>query len=252
MPYVLQRLLRADDPPPVAIVNGGAATPLVLTGDHAGRAIPAALGDLGVAAADRARHIGWDIGVEALGQALATQLDAVFVHQRYSRLVIDCNRDPASPAAVPEASDGTLVPGNRGLSADARAARVAEIHAPYQAAVAAALAARPAAVLVALHSFTPVMDGVARPWALGVLHDGHTDGFATALLAWLQRHSGMIAGDNEPYRMDTTDYSVPFHAFASGRRYVEIEVRQDLLGDAAGVAAMATLLAAGISAVADA
>ena len=35
--------------------------------------------------------------------------------------------------------------------------------------------------------------------------------------------------------MDAPDYSVPRHAYAAGLPYAEIEVRQDLLADAAGV-----------------
>ncbi|QXQ05057.1 N-formylglutamate amidohydrolase [Sphingosinicellaceae bacterium] len=233
--------------PPVEIVNPDGGGRFLLTGDHAGKLVPSALGTLGVAAEDMARHIGWDIGVEALGRNLAARLDAIFVRQRYSRLVIDCNRDPGSAEAMPVVSDGTPILGNVGLSAADRHRRVAEIHEPYQAAVAAAFEARPAAVLVALHSFTPAMAGVARPWHIGVLHDGRNDAFARRLLDWLERHAGLPIGDNDPYRMDATDYTVPHHAFAAGRPYVELEVRQDLVGDAAGVDRIAALLAAGLN-----
>ncbi|NJC08473.1 N-formylglutamate amidohydrolase [Polymorphobacter fuscus] len=229
---------------PVEIVNPGGQAALLLIGDHAGNLVPAALGDLGVSDADRARHIGWDIGVDALGRQLADRLDAVFVRQRYSRLVIDCNRDPMSAEAVPDASDGTPVPGNMGAD---RGPRVAEIHIPYQAAIAAALAGRPTDhALVSLHSFTPVMAGVVRPWQIGVLHAGGNDRLALRLLAWLTARGDLVVGDNEPYRMDGTDHSVPRHCFPAGRPYVELEVRQDLIGDTAGVAAMAAVLAEGL------
>ena len=235
--------------PPVEIINPEGAAPLLLIGDHAGNAIPEALGSLGVADADRQRHIGWDIGVDALGRRLSERLDATFVRQRYSRLVIDCNRDPASVEAVPVASDGTAIPGNIGISPVARQQRVAEIHAPYQAAIAAALAARLAShVLVSLHSFTPSLSGDSRPWHIGVLHNGGNDGFARRFLAWLVAHGDRPIGDNQPYRMDATDHTVPRHAFPAGRPYLELEVRQDLLGDAAGTEAMAALLATAIAA----
>lgn len=216
-------------------MNRDGRAPFLLIGDHAGAAIPQVLGDLGVGAADRGRHIAIDLGVAALGAALAARLDAPFVAQSYSRLVIDCNRDPGSPAAIPETSDGTVVPGNAGLTAAARAARVAAIHAPYQAAIAALIADRPRTILVSLHSFTPVMAGVARPWEIGVLHGGHADGFAHRLLARLQARGDRVVGDNEPYRMDGTDFTVPRHAFDAGLAYAEIEIRQDLLvADPAG------------------
>ena len=236
---------------PVEVINPGGGSRFLLIGDHSGNLVPAALGDLGVTAKERARHIGWDIGIEGLGRLLAERLDAVFVRQRYSRLVIDCNRDPASPGAMPEVSDQTPIPGNVGLDAEARASRIAEIHAPYQAAVAEALeASGDDVVLVALHSFTPAMAGAARPWHLGILHAGHNDAFAKALLDWLEQNAGAPVGDNEPYRMDTTDYTVPRHAFAAGLPYVEIEVRQDLLSDAVGIERIADLLADGLVAAA--
>lgn len=247
MPDDSQRLLLSSDLPPFEIVNPEGASRFLLIGDHAGNAIPTGLGDLGVGSPDRQRHIAWDIGVDGLGRDLARRLDAIFVRQRYSRLVIDCNRDPASPEAMPVVSDGTPIPGNAGLAPAARLRRVAEIHDPYQAAIAATLAVRPQAVLVSLHSFTPALAGVARPWHIGVLHNGHNDAFAVRLLDWLAAHAGVPIGDNEPYRMDSTDHTVPRHAFATGLPYVELEIRQDLVADAAGIAAIAALLAAALT-----
>lgn len=177
----------------------------------------------------------------ALGRMLAERLDACFLEQVYSRLVVDCNRAPERADAVPAVSDGTVVPGNAGLSATDRAARVAAIHAPYQAAIAEAFAGR--RVLIALHSFTPVMGGVARPWDVGVLHDGGDSRFALALLERLRGEGDLVVGDNEPYRMDATDYSVPLHAYAAGRGYAEIEIRQDRLAQAEGQAMWARRLA---------
>jgi len=235
-------LLSAGDPPPVSLLNPSGTSPFLLIGDHAGNAIPARLGDLGVSAADRARHIGWDLGIAALGAALSAQLDAVWIAQAYSRLVIDCNRDPAidaEPNAIVTVSDGTPVPANADLTDAARAARVAEIHVPYQDAIAAEIARRADAeqptILVALHSFTPVMAGVARPWHVCILHDGANDAFARAVLALLQADPVLTVGDNEPYAMDRIDHSIPRHAFAAGLPYVEFEVRQDLLADPAGI-----------------
>lgn len=240
-------LLGPADPPTVTLLNPKGRSPFLLLGDHAGNAVPVSLGDLGLDAAERSRHIAWDIGVAGLGQALAARLDAVFVRQTWSRLVIDCNRDTDQPEAVPAVSDGTLIPGNANLSAADRAARVAEVHEPYQAAIAAEIARRAGAglatVLVSLHSFTPRMDGFDRPWDAGVLHDGHEDAFAMRLLAVMQAEPGLTIGDNEPYRMNEVDHTVPRHAFAAGLAYAELEIRQDLLADEAGQALWAERLA---------
>ena len=222
-------LLDAGDPSPFAVLRREGAAPFVLIGDHAGRVIPRALGTLGVSAADLERHIALDIGVAGMGAALAERLNAVFVRQTYSRLVVDCNRAPDQRGAIVQASDGTPIRGNIGLSEADRARRFAEIHEPYQQAIGGALASRPDAILVALHSFTPSMNGVNRPWQVGILHHLGDTSFALAVLERLRADGRWTVGDNQPYRMDGTDYTVPRHAYPANRRYVEFEVRQDLV-----------------------
>ena len=239
-------LLGPNDPPAARIYNAEGASPFLLLGDHAGNRVPNALGDLGISDAERARHIGWDIGIQALGEALADRLDAVFISQTYSRLVIDCNRDPERADAAPEVSDGTTIPANVGLSETDRQARVEAIHAPYQAAITEVLTARDvagrASVVVSLHSFTPRMNAFDRPWQAGVLHDGANDAFARLLLEVMQEDRSLTIGDNEPYAMNGTDHTVPRHAFESERPYAELEIRQDLLGADGGPQAWAERL----------
>lgn len=207
--------------------------------------MPSRLGDLGLIGDDLTRHIAWDIGVAGLGRKLGEALGASFIAQRYSRLVIDCNRDPARADSIPATSDGSAIPGNADLSAADRQARIDEVFTPYHAAIAEALDARGDAptVVVALHSFTPVMQGFARPWRFGVLHLGDS-AYSRAMLAALRHELGDdLVGDNQPYQMDTVDYTIPHHAIRRGLDYVELEVRQDLMADDAGETAVAALLA---------
>lgn len=245
-------LFGANDLSPVEIINPLGRSPFLFIGDHCGKRIPKALGTLGLALHDRERHIAWDIGTARLGEHLARALDAVFVRQVYSRLVIDCNRDPDAKDAIPEVSDGTVITGNRALATEDRALRVASIHVPYQNAIAAEIARRARAgqptLLVSLHSFTPSMDGKPRPWQIGILHDGAKDMMALALLAWLREQDRWIVGDNEPYVMDATDHTVPRHAFAAGIGYVEIEVSQDQLTADGAPEAWSDIIARGLQA----
>lgn len=246
MPAFSQPLLAAGDPAPVQTTSGEASSPFLLVCDHAGRRVPAALGDMGVAAPDWDRHIAWDIGAAGVCAALAPALGAACIAQTYSRLVIDCNRSPGHPTSIPPASDGTLIPANAGLEAEAAALRVAEIFTPYHAAIAAELdrraAAGTASVLVAMHSFTPVLAGVARPWQAGVLHN--RDPALSRALARLLAAEGFLVGDNEPYQLsDDSDYTVPVHAERRGLAYVELEIRQDLIASADGQLAWAARLA---------
>jgi predicted N-formylglutamate amidohydrolase len=97
-------------------------------------------------------------------------------------------------------------------------------------------------VVVALHSFTPAMGGVARPWPAGVLYGGGDERFARAMLARLRDGGPGPVGDNEPYAMSGTDYTIPRHCFSAGRPYVEVEIRQDLLETEAQVAGWAGIL----------
>lgn len=239
-------LLGAKDSAPVRVVNAAGASPFLIIGDHAGNAIPRSLGTLGLGGEDRARHIAWDIGVMALGERLASRLDAPFIAQPYSRLVIDCNRDPASPESIVSLSDGSPVPANAMLHTGEREARIAEIHRPYHDAIAEILAEREAkgreTILIALHSFTPVMAGEERPWQIGVLHGRGNAGFARSLLNALKTYPYVKVGDNAPYRMDDTDFSIPRHAFAARLPYAEIEVRQDLIADEEGLVRWCRLL----------
>jgi len=227
----------------VIVSNEGSGSPLLLLGDHAGRAIPASLDRLGLTDEALDRHIAWDFGVAGLGRALSADLGSAFIRQAYSRLVIDCNRRPEAPGSIVMVSDGTVVPGNGDLDDEARARRLAEIYQPYQAAIGdwldANLAMRP--ILVSLHSFTPSMNGQDRPWSLGVLHRGDSP-FSDAVLSLLREQLGEAVGDNEPYRMDSTDNTVPLQADPRGLDYLELEVRQDLLDNKKAEQAMAALL----------
>jgi len=239
-------LLTSDDPSPSFVTNPHGRSPYLIVGDHAGRAIPAALGDLGLSAAEMDRHIAWDIGVAGLGERLARALDACFVRQAYSRLVIDCNRNPDASDAVPAISDGTTIPANADLSRAQVAARRQDICEPYQARIADLIEARQArgqpTLFFSLHSFTPVFGGFVRPWRFGVLHRGDSD-LSRRILALLRASVGEAAGDNQPYAMDGIDYTVPLHVDPRGLDYLELEVRQDLIGDEQGQDKTAAFLA---------
>jgi predicted N-formylglutamate amidohydrolase len=239
-------LLARDDLPPFAVENAGAASPFVLICDHAGRAVPQKLGRLGVAVAEFERHIAWDIGAGALCSRLSETLDAVSIRQTYSRLVIDCNRPEDSPTLIVQTSDGTPIPGNIGLAPEAVRQRLDEVYHPYHDRIAGLLRERVATgrrhVIVLMHSFTPRMNGFDRPWRFGVLHLNDSP-LSKATLARLREELGDQVGDNEPYAMDGTDYTAPRHSRESGFDYLELEVRQDLIADAAGQAAVANWLA---------
>ncbi|NIJ67927.1 N-formylglutamate amidohydrolase [Xanthomonas sp. 60] len=239
----LPALLSVDDPAVYRIHRPQGRSPFVLLADHAGQQVPRALEALGLPQAELDRHIGWDIGIAGTTRALAERLDAWAIEQTYSRLLIDCNRPLQSPTLIPERSDGTCIPGNQSLDQARRQQRIDTIHAPYHARIGAELDQRQAqgrpTLLVMMHSFTPAMAGHARPWHAGVLYHQDTR-FAHRLLRALRAEGNLVVGDNEPYSVNrNSDYAVPVHGEDRGLLHVELEIRQDLIADAAGQQAWA-------------
>jgi predicted N-formylglutamate amidohydrolase len=233
--------------PPVHQVNVAGRSPFLFTCDHYGRLIPPSLGNLGLSEDELVRHIAWDIGIAAVAERLAALLDAHLIAQRYSRLVIDCNRPPGVNSSIPILSEATTIPGNEGLSREMAEARRRAIFDPYHQAINAVISARlergQPTVLVALHSFTPVYAGIARPWHIGTLY--HRDPvLPPQLLRALRAEGDLVVGDNEPYAVsDQTDYTIPVHGEARGLVNSGIEIRQDLIADETGQAQWAERLA---------
>ncbi len=236
-----QDLLDSDEPNPVRVLRPDGPSPLFLTADHAGRAIPRRLRQLGVPDREMDRHIAWDIGIAGVTEHLSALLDATAVLQTYSRLAIDCNRDPAWPSAMPEVSEYTPIPGNTNLTLADRAARVAAIFTPYHDRIRTLLDARAGrrTLFVAMHSFTPFFKGDRRDMHVGVLFNRDVR-LANVMLDLLRREDDLIVGANEPYAItDDSDYSVPAHAVPRGLLHVEIEIRQDLIAEPEGQRAWA-------------
>jgi predicted N-formylglutamate amidohydrolase len=227
--------------------NAAGRSPFLLTCDHYGRLIPHALGDLGLPASEMERHIAWDVGIAGVAEQLSKALDAHLVAQRYSRLVIDCNRPPDAPSSIPLISEITTIPGNDGLTRQAADARRRLIFDPYHRRIAEIIDARlrdgVPTVLVALHSFTPVYAGIARPWHIGALYQ-HDTRLPPLLLKRLRTEADLVVGDNEPYAVsDAADYTIPVHGEARGLPNTGIEIRQDLIADDSGQTQWAERLA---------
>jgi predicted N-formylglutamate amidohydrolase len=240
-------LLGPDDPPPFELYNAGGRKPCLLICDHASAAIPRSLGDLGLDAGQRRRHIAWDIGIAEVTRSLARRLDAPAVLSGYSRLVIDCNRHLEDPTSIAQESDDVPVPGNRCLDAAARAARAAACFWPYHHAITGQIhqmrAAGSLPSLISLHSFTPVLQGFERPWHIGVLWN--TDGrLAQPVLKSLARDISLCVGDNEPYDGRAgRGYGVAMHGEREQLAHVLLELRQDLIDTHHGAEAWAARLA---------
>lgn len=225
-----------------SILSGDAASGLLIVVDHASRTIPADI-DLGIDPAHAEKHIGWDIGAADLGGALCERLGCPGLFGAVSRLVLDLHREEDSPALIPVASDGHHIPGNHALDTADREARIARFWRPYHAKLADMVAANRPSLIAAVHSFTPRLessDGPDRPWQVGILYNG--DDRAARLAIAELRAMGLETGDNEPYSGKLLNATMNLHAEAQGIPYLAIEVRNDLIRDAAGVTRWAEVL----------
>lgn len=232
---------------PFDLVEGDRGKGLVLLGDHAGRALPSAYGSLGLPAGEFDRHIAYDIGVEPLLRRLAAMTGAPAVMANFSRLLIDSNRGEDDPTLIRQIYDGTIIQANYPMSAEERENRLENYYRPYHDAVGAMIASVAAAsgsapFIFSLHSFTPHMQGRERPWHAGVLWD-LDDRAPLPLIEMLARDTAIVVGDNEPYDGALRGDTMYRHAIVNGFAHALLEVRQDLIGDEAGVESWAQRLA---------
>jgi predicted N-formylglutamate amidohydrolase len=240
-----EQLLAADEPGPFQVLNPLAESPILLVCDHASCRFPKSLGDMGLDPFARRCHLAVDIGAGPLTEKLAASLGVTAVLAQYSRLVMDCNRELMDPGAFLQFGDGILIPGNRNLHQSDKDLRAKALYWPYHDAVDKQVQrlryTGPAPAFIAVHSFTPVMNGEARPWEMGVLWDTDTrlrDIFLQDFTA-----AGFKVGDNEPYSGKAPqDFTIDHHAEEIGLPHIGIEIRQDLIDDDAGVDEIAKVM----------
>ena len=232
---------------PFEIVEGDRGKGMVLIADHAGRELPDEYGDLGLPAEEFERHIAYDIGVEAVTRQLAAVLGVPAVMARFSRLLIDANRGEDDPTLIRQLYDGTVIRANYPMAEAERERRLERYWRPYHDALGAmvssvAAASGAAPFLFSVHSFTPTMQGRARPWHVSVLWDSD-DRAVGPLLDMLAADPALVVGDNEPYDGALRGDTLYRHAIVNGYAHALIEIRQDLIATQEGADAWAERLA---------
>ena len=249
-----EEFLALHEPPPCTVLNCDAQTPVLLVCDHASCRLPASLGDMGLDPPARRCHLAVDIGAGTLTRQLSADLSVTAVLCEYSRLVVDCNRQLLDPGAFLEYGDGVVIPGNRNLRPEQKRVRAESVYWPYHNAIGEEIkrleSHGPPPALLSIHSFTPVLNGVSRPWHMGLLWD--TDKRLSDVFLKELSEAGFLVGDNEPYSGKAPqDFTIDYHAEANGLPHVGIEIRQDLIDEEAGVAEIAEIFAGIIRTIPD-
>ena len=217
---------------PFGILNSESDSDFFFVCDHATNLVPRTMLGLGLGKSDLFSHIAYDIGALPVAKALALKFEASLLWQNYSRLVIDCNRQLNHEGLIPEVSDNTIINGNCSLSELSRKDRIELIFKPYHLEIDKRLAEREKrcrqTFFVSVHSFTPTMNRIQRPWKIGILSGGN-ENFSLRVFDLLRAHYDFYVGFNEPYRVDSKDFTIPEHATKRSLPSVLIEIRQDLI-----------------------
>src|SRR5512145_914441 len=228
-----------------SILPGRSDRGLIVLCDHADNDLPEGYGTLGLPAEQLQRHIAYDIGAAPIARALSAALDVPAAMTRYSRLLIDPNRGADDPTLIMRISDGAVIPGNRNLDEHERAKRISRYFEPYHRAIAGVidrcLSDGPAPALLSIHSFTESWKEVSRPWHVGVLW-GEDARLARPLLEGFYAAGDLIVGENEPYAGLLVGDCLWQHGAKRGLASAIVEIRQDLIRDAAGQVAWARRL----------
>lgn len=216
---------------PYKIEGEDRSSQIVIICDHATNTVPEFVngGDLGISATDMARHIAYDVGALGISKRLAQHLDAPLIYSNFSRLVIDPNRGEDDPTLVMQLYDGTIIPANRNISADATEIRQARCYRPYHSALEALLAQRDNPIILSIHTFTKQLNGYgSRPWQVGVLY-ADDKRMAKPLIELLKAQPDLCVGDNQPYSGNLKGDTMEYHALQQGRIHALIEIRNDLI-----------------------
>lgn len=202
------------------------------TCEHASNRVPAPLRTTAMDRAWLETHWGYDIGARTMSRELARMTGSYAVMARFSRLVVDANREPHQRDLIRPATEGHALTFNANVSDAERERRISRFHEPYHAAVDEGLAARLAGgvgdiLLLSVHSFTPVWNNRVRPMDVGVLFSPY-EAVARRLEAELQKE-GLETALNKPYSgREGLIYAAERHGQSHQVVFLELEVNQSL------------------------
>lgn len=204
----------------------------LVTCEHGGARVPAEYRSLFLGAGDvLASHRGWDPGSAPLARVLADALDAPLHLATLTRLLVDLNRSAHNPKVFSEHA--------RVLPRARRMALLEAHHTPHREAVDGTVARLGGGgvpvIHLAVHTFTPVLNGNVRTADVALLYDparpSERDFCGRWVHALARRLPDLAVRRNQPYRGASDGLTTWLRSRHPDGRYVgvEIEVNQRLL-----------------------
>jgi predicted N-formylglutamate amidohydrolase len=235
--------------PPVSVFNQDGRARLLLVCEHASNFIPAQFDNLQLSEDVLHSHAALDIGANDLAQAISRLLDAPLVSTTVSRLVYDCNRRSDAIDAIPKKSEIYQIPSNQNLSDAEVRDRFEKYYLPFETAISNRLAEFSApALLVTIHSFTPVYHGETRKVDIGIISDRDSR-LSDQMVKLASDQTTLSVEANMPYGPeDGVTHTLGLHGNKNGLLNAMIEVKNDLLGSVEKCQEIALILATLISA----
>ena len=213
---------------------------ILIIADHASNYIPKDKNKLGLIDSFLDQHIAFDIGVKELSLDLSNRLKCRVIQGKYSRLLIDLNRDLDDPTVIPEIVDRKIIPGNIGLSKSEVRSRVKEIYNEYHHEINRTIKNEKVKVILSLHSFNPIFKNKKRLLKFGIL--SNEDKNLSRIIIDQLRLQKLNVGDNKPYKGDLIGDSMYRHGLRNKLPHALIEVRNDLLSNPTKIKRVSKLL----------
>ena len=213
---------------------------ILIIADHASNYIPKENNKLGLTNAFLNEHIAFDVGIKELSLDLSNRFKCKVIQGKYSRLLIDLNRDLDDPTVIPEIVDRKIIPGNIGLSKSEIRFRVKEIYDKYHREIDQTIKKEKVNIILSIHSFNPIFKNKKRLLEFGIL--SNEDKNLSSIIIDQLRLQKLNVGDNKPYKGNLIGDSMYKHGLRNNLSHALIEVRNDLLSNPSKIKRVSRLL----------
>ena len=213
---------------------------VLIIADHASNYVPKENNNLGLPISFLNQHIAFDIGVKELILDLSNRLKCKVIQGKYSRLLIDLNRDLDDPTVIPVIVDRKIIPGNIRLSKSEVKLRVKKIYKKYHNEIDRTIKTENVKVILSIHSFNPIFKNKKRHLEFGIL--SNEDKNLSSIIIDQLRLQKLNVGDNKPYKGNLIGDSMYRHGLRNKLPHALIEVRNDLLSNPTKIKRVSRLL----------